>query len=87
MRYIQATCTGVGFITHQDAESFAISGYPCDIWITDETSAAVDWSTRVNGISLTKEQAQELIDQQINNNINDTPTDGPTTTGVKLILP
>ena len=32
-KYVVATNTGVGFITHQDRNDFQIQGYPADVWI------------------------------------------------------
>jgi hypothetical protein len=60
MRYIQAENTGKGFITHQDREDFEIQGFG-DIWVTDDSDAAVQWSIRVNGTELTKEQAEAVV--------------------------
>jgi len=61
MAYYQATNTGVGFITHQDNETAHVSGYPANIWITENTS----WATRVGAVSKTKAEAQALVDASI----------------------
>jgi len=61
MHYYQATNTGVGFITHEDNESAHVSGYPADIWVTENTT----WATRVGAVEKTKEEAQALVDASI----------------------
>lgn len=64
MRYIQAECTGKGFFTHEDRANFTLYGYG-NIWVTDDYQAAIDWSMRINGIELTKQQAEDIVN--INN--------------------
>lgn len=65
MRYIQATCTGKGFFTHQDRSNFYLAGYGLEIWVTDDSDSAIAWSNRINGTNLTKQQAEEIVN--INN--------------------
>lgn len=62
MKYYQAINTGPGFITHDDNQASHVSGYPGDIWVTDN----VDWATRVGAIEKTKEEAQAIVDSAIN---------------------
>lgn len=61
MKYFQAENTGKGFITHQDNEVAHISGYPADIWVTENTA----WAARVGAVEKTKEEAQAIIDAAI----------------------
>jgi hypothetical protein len=61
MYYYQATNTGVGFITHEDNETAHISGYPANIWVTENTS----WAARVGAVEKTKAEAQTLVDAAI----------------------
>jgi hypothetical protein len=61
MHYYQATNTGVGFITHEDNETSHVSGYPAEIWVTENTT----WATRVGAVEKTKEEAQALVDASI----------------------
>jgi len=61
MTYYQATNTGVGFITHEDNETAHVSGYPANIWVTENTT----WAARVGAVSKTKEEAQALVDASI----------------------
>lgn len=58
MNYYQAINTGLGFITHEDNELAHISGYPGDIWVTENTT----WATRVGAVEKTKEEAQAIQD-------------------------
>ena len=61
MAYFHAANTGKGFITHADNESAHISGFPGDVWVTENT----DWASRVSAASKTKEEAQALVDAAI----------------------
>lgn len=61
MAYFHATNTGKGFITHADNESAHISGYPGDVWVTENTT----WATRVSATEKTKVEAQALVDAAI----------------------
>ena len=61
MAYFHAVNTGKGFITHQENELTHITGYPGDIWITEN----ITWATRVGATSKTKEEAQALVDVAI----------------------
>ena len=61
MAYYQAENTGVGFITHEDNELAHIAGYPANIWITDN----ITWALRVNAVEKSKEEAQALVDTEL----------------------
>jgi hypothetical protein len=61
MAYYHAVNTGLGFITHEENESTHIAGYPADIWITENT----EWAARVGAIEKTKEEAQALINVEL----------------------
>ena len=65
--YIKAPCTGKGFITHLDRENIQImSGQPCDIMVTTDNQAAIDWCTRVDGTLKTRDEALALWLVQFN---------------------
>jgi len=67
-KYIQATNTGQGFITHSDQEvdHLSFAGAPADVWtVTGTTSAINAWSSRVSGTTLTKTAAQTVIDASL----------------------
>jgi hypothetical protein len=57
-KYYQAENTGKGFITHQDNETAHISGYPGNIWVTENAT----WAQRVNAAEKTREEAQAIVD-------------------------
>jgi hypothetical protein len=61
MAYFVAENTGEGFITHEDNELSQIFGYPANIWITENRT----WAERVGAIEKTKEEAQALVDAEI----------------------
>jgi ribonuclease HI len=63
MQYFLVENTGKGFITHEDNEKSQISGYPGNIWATENN---IEWATRVNAIEKTKVEAQSIIDAEIN---------------------
>lgn len=63
MLYFQIENPGTkGWITHEDNEYSQISGYPGNIWITELNQP---WAHRVGATSLTKQQAQDVIDRII----------------------
>jgi len=61
MAYFVAENTGDGFITHEDNELAIITGYPANVWITENTA----WAERVGAIEKTKEEAQALVDAEL----------------------
>lgn len=65
MNYYYAVNTGKGFITHEENELAHISGYPGDVWVTENTS----WATRVGAVQKTKEEAQLLVNAAIAGNV------------------
>lgn len=61
MAYYHAVNTGKGFITHEDNESSHIAGHPGDVWVTDNSA----WAARVGATEKTKEEAQALVDAEL----------------------
>ena len=61
MAYYHAINTGKGFITHEDNESAHVSGYPGNIWVTENST----WAARVDATEKTKEEAQTLVNAAI----------------------
>ena len=58
MKYYEGNNTGKGFITYEDNEVGHISGYPGNIWVTENWR----WA-RLRGLNeLNKAQAQERVD-------------------------
>lgn len=65
MAYYAAVNTGKGFITHADNELAHITGYPGNIWITENTT----WATRVGAVAKTKIEAQALVNTAISGSV------------------
>jgi len=61
MKYYTAINTGKGFITHKDNEYSPISGYPGDVYVTENSV----WATRVEAEEKTKEEAQSIVDTEV----------------------
>lgn len=61
MKYYQIENYGHGFITHEDNEQAHVSGYPGNIWVTENTA----WAHRVGAFEKTKEEAQAIVDAAI----------------------
>ena len=49
-KYYQTENTGKGFITHEDNELAHVSGYPGNVWVTENTA----WAARHNLVEMTK---------------------------------
>ena len=58
MKYFEGKNTGKGFITHEDNEVNQISGYPGEVWVTENWR----WAHFRGLTELTKEEAQEKVD-------------------------
>jgi hypothetical protein len=65
MAYYHVVNTGKGFITHAENETAHISGYPGDVWVTENST----WATRVSAAEKTKEEAQALVDAAISGSV------------------
>ena len=66
-KYYNAENTGKGFITHEDNELSHISGYPGNVWVTENTAWAVKHSlTQINKVS-----AQTLVNTAISGSIDE----------------
>ena len=64
--YSVMTNTGKGFITHEDSRAFWIRGYPANVWVATDVRESRHWVARHNGVSKTKDQAQTLVTNQVN---------------------
>ena len=64
--YSVMTNTGKGFITHEDSRAFWIRGYPANVWVATDVRESRHWVARNNGVSKTKDQAQTLVTNQVN---------------------
>jgi hypothetical protein len=64
--YWTATETGRGFITHQESSDLKPKGYGLNIWrIRDSGVASTAWVKKVNASSISKEEAQTLLDDTL----------------------
>ena len=83
MAYYTATNTGKGFITHADNESAHVSGWPGDVWVTENST----WATRVGATSKTKAEAQLLVDNAVSGTYHEQgPLSGSAVSGT-IVLP
>ena len=83
MAYYTATNTGKGFITHADNESAHVSGWPGDVWVTENST----WATRVGATSKTKAEAQLLVDNAVSGTYHTIgPLSGSAVSGT-IVLP
>jgi hypothetical protein len=64
--YSVMTNTGKGFITHEDSRAFWRASYPANVWIATDCRESRHWVARHNGVSKTKDQAQTLVTNQVN---------------------
>ena len=63
--YGVAENTGKGFITGNDRQKFFIRGYPANVWMVGNNVDGAMWLAEKNGVEKTKEEAQALIDAEI----------------------
>jgi hypothetical protein len=81
LKYYQAQNYGKGFITHEDNEFKHVAGYPGDIYVTENDV----WAQRVGATELTKEQAQQIVDQVVET--SNQQIEQQTNTPIQVILP
>tara|TARA_Y100001938_G_scaffold135704_1_gene197668 strand:- start:8 stop:304 length:297 start_codon:yes stop_codon:yes gene_type:complete len=63
--YGVAENTGKGFFTAQDRQKFFLRGYPANIWVIGNNVDGAMWLAEKNGVEKTKEEAQALVDAEI----------------------
>lgn len=61
-QYAVGNDTGIGFITHEDKEQCPITGYPGNVWLTDDSEAASVWIARNALATVSRIAAQALIE-------------------------
>ena len=58
--------TGKDFFTHQDRSDMPVfQGHPGDVWITSDNTKATAWAEKYPNVSKTKAQAQEIVDDKV----------------------
>ena len=85
-KYYEVENTGKGFITHADNELSHISGYPGNVWVTENTA----WAARHNLVEMTKINAQTAVNIAISGSLideNGLPTTGSDGTQLVINLP
>jgi len=65
MKYYKGLFTGKGFITHNDSKNYTILEYGTNIFYTDSP----DWASKHNLEEITKEEAQQILDDYITEQI------------------
>ena len=66
-KYYEVENTGKGFITHDDNELAHVSGYPGNVWVTENTA----WAVRVGAVEKTKLEAQTLVNTTISGSVDE----------------
>ena len=66
-KYYQTENTGKGFITHEDNELGHISGYPGNVWVTENTA----WAVRHSLVEMNKVNAQTLVNTAISGSVDE----------------
>ena len=66
-KYYNAENTGKGFITHEDNALSHVSGYPGNVWVTENTA----WAVRVGAVEKTKLEAQTLVNTTISGSVDE----------------
>ena len=80
LKYYLASNTGRGFITHEDNELSHISGYPGDIYVTENTG----WAARIGAVEKTLEEAQSLVNTALSASISELPSGSDIPSGITL---
>ena len=65
--YYEKENTGKGFITHEDNELAHISGYPGNVWVTENTA----WAVRHSLVEMNKVNAQTLVNTAISGSVDE----------------
>ena len=85
-KYYNAENYGKGFITHEDNELAHISGYPGNVWVTENTA----WAARHGLAEMSKLAAQTNVNEAISGSLVDSnglPTTGSDGTQLVINLP
>ena len=60
--YCTATNWGKGFFTHDDRNTFYLSGHPGDVWVVGNNTAGISCINRVEVTAKVKADAQAIVD-------------------------
>ena len=64
-KYCTATNWGKGFFTHEERKHFYLRGHVGDVWVVGDNHHGDQWISKVDGAFKTKEEAQAIVDGQI----------------------
>ena len=64
-KYMHAKSYGGNFLKHDESAQFFKRCYIGDIWAVENNEAGNKWMRRVNGVPLTKQQAQTMVDEEV----------------------
>ncbi len=64
-KYMQTESFGKNFLKHNESGEFFKACYCGDIWVVENNEAGNKWMRKVNGVPLTKEDAQSKVNAKI----------------------
>ncbi len=64
-KYCTATNWGKNFFTHEERKHFYLAGHPGEVWVVGDNIHGDQWISKVNGAIKTKEEAQAIVDGEI----------------------
>ena len=64
-KYCTATNWGKNFFTHEERKNFYLSGHAGEVWVVGDNIFGDNWIAKVNGALKTKEEAQAIVDGEI----------------------
>ena len=64
-KYCTATNWGKNFFTHEERKHFYLSGHAGEVWVVGDNLYGDQWIAKVNGALKTKEEAQAIVDSEI----------------------
>tara|TARA_R100000664_G_scaffold29244_1_gene41005 strand:- start:14 stop:301 length:288 start_codon:yes stop_codon:yes gene_type:complete len=64
-KYCTATNWGKNFFTHEERKMFYLRGHPGEVWVVGDNHHGDDWINKVDGAIKTKEEAQAIVNTQI----------------------
>ena len=56
---------GKDFFTHEERKQMYLAGHPGNVWVVDDNIFGDQWIGKVNGAIKTKEEAQAIVDGEI----------------------
>ena len=64
-KYCTATNWGKNLFTHEERKNFYLRGHAGEVWVVGDNHHGDDWISKVDGAIKTKEEAQAIVDGQI----------------------